>query len=146
MKTDAPSAPSTLRLVAVRDRDAAQKFALGATGLLASALALFVISRPSLEALRFGPLECPFHAVTGLECPACGGTRAFWHLAHGNFLAALRMNAAMPFMVLGLFSSYLVWARSVLRGRAYQVSWLVAPLSILLAVVWGVFRNVWLPL
>jgi hypothetical protein len=36
---------------------------------------------------------CPFHKMTGLNCPGCGSTRAFHELLHGHILAALRCNA-----------------------------------------------------
>src|SRR5690349_16070871 len=35
---------------------------------------------------------CPFHRLTGLWCPGCGGTRAFHQLLHGNLLMALHLN------------------------------------------------------
>ncbi|MFC5947925.1 DUF2752 domain-containing protein [Pseudonocardia lutea] len=40
-------------------------------------------------------LQCPFHEVTGLFCPACGATRAVLALARGDVLAAGRDNALL---------------------------------------------------
>lgn len=31
-------------------------------------------------------LPCVFHALTGLYCPGCGGTRSFLFLIHGHFI------------------------------------------------------------
>ena len=47
---------------------------------------------------RFDPSEvraplCMFHALTGLDCPGCGATRATHELLHGRVSAALRYNA-----------------------------------------------------
>jgi hypothetical protein len=46
----------------------------------------------------FNPIEhaffpkCVFHAMTGLDCPGCGGLRAAHQLLHGHFLNAFRLN------------------------------------------------------
>jgi len=45
-------------------------------------------------AYQFYPV-CQFHRLTGLNCPGCGGTRAFYALLHGNFSTALRDNALL---------------------------------------------------
>ena len=37
--------------------------------------------------------RCPFHALTGWDCPACGGQRALHSLLHGRFGEALRSIA-----------------------------------------------------
>lgn len=36
--------------------------------------------------------SCPWHAVTGLWCPGCGGLRAVHDLAHGQLGVALHEN------------------------------------------------------
>jgi len=37
--------------------------------------------------------QCMFHQITGWDCPGCGAQRALHQLLHGNFIAALRLNA-----------------------------------------------------
>ncbi|MGC7322706.1 DUF2752 domain-containing protein, partial [Mycobacteroides abscessus subsp. massiliense] len=36
---------------------------------------------------------CPLKALTGLDCPGCGGLRMAYSLMHGDVLGALRYNA-----------------------------------------------------
>jgi hypothetical protein len=42
---------------------------------------------------------CPFHAVTGLWCPGCGGLRAMHALAHGDLAAAIGFNVVAVALV-----------------------------------------------
>ena len=37
-------------------------------------------------------MKCPIHAVTGLLCPGCGGTRSFRALLQGRVLLAVHEN------------------------------------------------------
>ena len=61
-----------------------------ATGTLA-ALAADVAFDP---AHRHVPL-CPFHTITGWQCPLCGGLRCVDALAHGQWSTALHDNAPL---------------------------------------------------
>ena len=45
---------------------------------------------------------CPFHALTGLWCPLCGGTRAVWAATHGHLGLMMHANALLPVMVLAV--------------------------------------------
>jgi len=53
---------------------------------------------------RAGLLFCPFHEVTGLNCPGCGGTRAVMSLLRPDFFRALYYN---PLTM--LFGLYMIW-------------------------------------
>lgn len=90
---------------------------------------------------------CAFHAVTGLECPGCGMTRAVHELLNGNPIAALDLN---PLFVLSLpvlawwFGAWLL-ARPTnpipIRVNPAHVwrwiAWMVAVVA-----VYGVLRNI----
>jgi Protein of unknown function (DUF2752) len=43
--------------------------------------------------------SCPFHAITGWECPLCGSLRAIHALVHGAPFAALALN---PLTIAGI--------------------------------------------
>jgi hypothetical protein len=56
--------------------------------LLIAVVAAFLALSSHLPAL---PL-CPFHYLTGVECPTCGTTRAVWFIVHCEFRNAWMMN------------------------------------------------------
>ncbi|MER7971194.1 MULTISPECIES: DUF2752 domain-containing protein [unclassified Streptomyces] len=86
---------------------------------------------------------CPFHLLTGLLCPACGGTRMVYDLMHGDLAQAWLDNRllllAAPF-ALALAGR---WAVEGLRGRRWRPALgRRAQAAILLtAVAWAVARN-----
>ncbi|MCX5384479.1 DUF2752 domain-containing protein [Streptomyces sp. NBC_00083] len=87
--------------------------------------------------------RCPFHWATGLNCPACGGTRMSYALLHRDLGGALRANpvlcAALPF---GLWV-YARWAVAALRGRRRRFALGPRGTALVLgtAFVWTVVRN-----
>jgi hypothetical protein len=66
--------------------------------------------------------QCAFHAVTGVPCPACGATRAFVHITHGAWPAALALNplACAAFAAVVAFDCY---AATVLLVRSRRWRW-----------------------
>ena len=68
-----------------------------------------------------GPTVCPLKAMTGIDCPLCGATRAAHQLFRGNVVAALDLNAvfvlAAPLLVLAAFAVL----RQGLGGSAFRV-------------------------
>jgi Protein of unknown function (DUF2752) len=42
---------------------------------------------------------CPLRSLTGVACPACGGTRALLALVRGDLAGAMAWN---PFVILGI--------------------------------------------
>ncbi|MEE4021804.1 DUF2752 domain-containing protein [Gordonia sp. PKS22-38] len=72
---------------------------LGTVGL--AALATTVVVQP--EVVADGPELCPFARMTGLPCPACGLTRSWVALGHGDLEATVSFNVFGPvFMVLAI--------------------------------------------
>lgn len=87
---------------------------------------------------------CPFHLLTGLDCPGCGSTRALRALLHGRFLQAMDFNLltipALLILALG-FSQHV--------SPATQAMWMRfnKPRMVLLGVLaFWVLRNLpWPP-
>ncbi|MER5429636.1 DUF2752 domain-containing protein [Streptomyces sp. NPDC002588] len=88
--------------------------------------------------------QCPFRLVTGLLCPACGGTRMAYDLMHGDFAQAWLDNR-----VLLLASPYALallarWIWEGLHGRSWHPKLSRRGLAVVLgiAVTWTAVRNV----
>ncbi|MBO4257510.1 DUF2752 domain-containing protein [Streptomyces griseorubiginosus] len=116
----------------LRSRPAGEAW-LGA-GLLAAVTLAAALGDPTHPG-RFP--TCPFHALTGLDCPGCGTLRALYELAHGHVVSALDHNA---FLVVFLPLGALAWLRAVTGSRSPSRvhpgwAWLA------LVVAWGVIRN-----
>ena len=109
--------------------------ALGTGAVVAGGLAYVGLGDPHSTSFVFPP--CPFKALTGLNCPACGGLRMTHDLLHGDLAAAFVDNA---FLLIGL-PMLLVW---VLVRRSRGKTALNVPTFVVIiaaAVTWTVVRN-----
>jgi hypothetical protein len=52
---------------------------------------------------------CPTKAITGLDCPACGGLRAVHSLLHGDVTGAVDHNAFVVLLLLPV--AVVLWGR-----------------------------------
>jgi hypothetical protein len=59
---------------------------------------------------------CFSRRVLHLPCPGCGMTRAFAHLAKGEWSAALAAHPLSPVLAVELLLIWLAWGRAALRG------------------------------
>lgn len=89
-------------------------------------------------------LPCPLLLLTGLQCPACGMTRAAAALLRLDFTAAFSYHALWP-----LYAAYLLWvavadAVAYVRREVVHVlpspSWLHTAV-LALTIAYGVLRN-----
>lgn len=108
---------------------------LGAAALLTGVLAYIGFGDPHSPKFLF-PV-CPFHALTGLYCPGCGGLRMTHDLLHGDLAAATRDNV---FLLVGL---PLLSAWSVVRWRQGKALMKAPVIVVVIAAVlaWSVVRN-----
>lgn len=105
----------------------------GTAATALGALAYIGLADPHRPGFGFPP--CPFKALTGWNCPLCGGLRMTHDVLHGDFSAAVVDNV---FALVGL---PLLVAWLVVRWRRRQS--VTPPLVTALAAmaVWTVVRN-----
>ena len=108
--------------------------ALGAGALIAGGLAYVGFADPHDPDFLFP--ACPFKAVTGWNCPACGGLRMTHDLLHGDFAAAVVDNV---FLLVGL-PALIAWLLVRWR-RGQQLMPTSAIVVVVAAVTWTVVRN-----
>lgn len=87
--------------------------------------------------------KCVVHAVTGLDCPACGSTRMAHHLLRGRLRAAWQANPVMMVVglpLLGWLGTRWIVAAGQGRRPEQPPRW-VGYAAAIIAVAWMVFRN-----
>jgi uncharacterized protein DUF2752 len=64
---------------------------------------------------------CLSRRLLHLPCPGCGMTRAFAHLAKGEWAAALRDHPLAPVVALQMILGWAVWGVSVVAKRPLRL-------------------------
>ncbi len=89
--------------------------------------------------------KCPFHLLTGYQCPACGIQRAAYQLLHLHIKEAFYYN---PFLVIsGPYALLLIWVTWIVpqprfsKLRAFCHHTITVRTYILLTVIWWIVRN-----
>lgn len=81
---------------------------IGIIILLAIVGSIYFLFSP--EEASFFP-QCPFHRLTGWDCPGCGSQRAVHHLLHLQVKDAFMSNPLLiviiPYLAIGLYFEYL---------------------------------------
>lgn len=67
-------------------------------------------------------LGCPFRAVTGWDCPLCGGTRLGAALLQGDVAAAAAFNPLLFVGLLALAALGLLWLIEAVGGPRFRPS------------------------
>ena len=100
--------------------------------ILYIALVLFFVFF-SFNFITSGP-ECIIHKTTGLFCPACGVTRAFYYFCHFNFGKAFYYHGFFTlfvfpvFFIIALQDIFIVIKRSIMKSeRLSFFEYLFAP-------------------
>ena len=98
-------------------------------------------------------LPCPFRALTGWDCPLCGGTRRGDALLHGDIRTAFEFNplALVGMLIMGVLG--VLWTAEAAGGPAVRIPrslaerlrgvrlshWLV--IGLIVAVAYTLVRN-----
>ncbi|MGV0603880.1 DUF2752 domain-containing protein [Mycolicibacterium sp. XJ1904] len=109
--------------------------ALGAGAVLTGALAYIGIADPHRPGFIFP--ACPFKALTGLDCPACGGLRMTHDLLHGDLAAAVVDNL---YLLVGL-PLLLTWLLVRWRQSKPLMNTPMIAVIVVSALTWTVVRN-----
>lgn len=103
-------------------------------GLILVALSIFVYFKDPSS----GPiLPCIFNQITGLYCPGCGMTRAVNSCFKFEFYKALRFNALIFIMPIGL-TLYCF----AIRTKSQKTAKLLLAIMIIIALAYGILRNI----
>lgn len=110
---------------------------------------IFGLAMMERQVFSFGP-ACAFRQLTGLNCPGCGGTRAFFALVHGDLLRSLHYNPLTLLLLLGLCLWLLRSTIRIVLPRHEETNLVVSERLIWwvagLVVLFGVLRNLpWWP-
>lgn len=107
-----------------------------ATGAAAAgALAYIGLGDPHRPGFLFP--ACPFHAMTGLYCPGCGGLRMTHDILHGDLAAAVTDNVVCLVGLPMLFIWVLVRWR---MGKSLMTASMLVVILVT-AITWTVVRN-----
>ncbi|GAT11287.1 hypothetical protein AU184_06140 [Mycolicibacterium novocastrense] len=109
--------------------------ALGTGAVLAGALTYVGIADPHRPGFVFP--ACPFKAITGLDCPACGGLRMTHDLLHGDLAAAVVDNV---YLLVGL-PLLLTWLLIRWRQSKPLMNTPLIVVIVVSALTWTVARN-----
>jgi hypothetical protein len=85
---------------------------------------------------------CLVKLTTGLDCPGCGGTRAFYYLLHGNVPQAVRHHAIAVLAAPVLVWLYLAWSVRTVTGRRLPMPRLGGRSLLAFLAAWAAFTVV----
>lgn len=130
-------APPTNRPTGPARRSGALRTPLLVVGGLGAAAVAVALADPRVNHV---PL-CPSRALTGLDCPFCGGLRSVASLVRGRVAEAFSYNllvtGAIPLIIGGL----LLWTWRLRVGRTVTVPGWIQPVGWTLAIAFAVVRN-----
>ena len=113
------------------------RFQAAAAVLALGAVAIVLRAFPPDRA-AFYP-SCPFHALTGLLCPGCGGTRALAALVAGRWGDAVHCNVLVSLSA-PLLAARILWVSVVRKDIVIPAR--IVPYLLTVAAIFGLARNI----
>lgn len=111
---------------------------VGASAIIVGA---FILREVNPATNGFFP-QCPFHALTGLNCPGCGATRGFHALLNGDVFSALHFNILLVVIVPAVVYAVLSLISFAVRGEFLPFPkftrtsiWVLASVTMIFVVV-----------
>jgi hypothetical protein len=102
----------------------------------------WVVASDPTDATATDIPTCVVKLTTGLDCPGCGGTRAFYYLLHGNLPQAVRHHAVAVLAAPVLVWLYLSWSVRKIAGRQLPTLRLDGRALLAFLIAWAVFSVV----
>lgn len=99
------------------------------------------------------PVTCIFKSVTGISCPSCGMTRAFFAILQFNFIDAFFLNILSIPLFLFIVISVIIMIIEIFRNKFEYVPkllnflsnyWYVFIILLILSFIWNIFFNPYL--
>lgn len=118
------------------------KYIIGGVVGLIGLCGLYYFINPSISLLM---PKCPFHLLTGFDCPACGIQRAFHHFLHGDWGTAIRYNYFLVISIPYFFAVAITTfckREYIIKARDYIQHPLVVKIILYLTILWWIARNI----
>jgi len=117
-------------------------FALGFVAAIALAIVYY-----KYNPAKYGLFpQCPFHKLTGLDCPGCGSQRALHALLHLDFKAAAGYNLLMIISIPFLSVHFFYKLKSFFLKREVRWAVIYHPITpkiiFVLVIVFWITRNI----
>ena len=89
------------------------------SGLAVVGVGLLSVRNPNVTG-SYG--ACPFKAVTGWDCPFCGGLRGTYALIHGDVPTALDHNVLLPLLLGAVVVALVAWWQRSGHGQGARAA------------------------
>jgi hypothetical protein len=115
-------------------------------------LPVLILTAISVIYYQFNPAKydvfpkCPFHTLTGLNCPGCGSQRAIYSLLHGDFKKAISYNLLLVIGIPFVLICFYYKMRSLILRKDLRWNLVHYPLALkiffVVVILFWVIRNI----